>query len=84
MCLLIEGSPETSIPPILDAAVCIDFRKRDVYFSAMFDLILMLHGISFNNPTVSALSNSLQSGTTARPSGKRPTGGDDTDVEESG
>ena len=45
--LAARGGPEAAFPPFLDAATCIDFRQRDVYFSAIFDVILKLHGIPF-------------------------------------
>ena len=68
--LLVDGTPEQSFPPIFDDRVCIDFRERDGYFASLFDLILTIHGVSFDDPGISVLRDSLQVRALGSPVGK--------------
>ncbi len=57
--LLLEGSPRESFPPLFEDSVHIDFRVEREYFARIFDLILTLHGISFDQPGLDELRDSM-------------------------
>jgi hypothetical protein len=58
--LLLEGIPETALPPLLNGCVDSDFREAAVYFTRMFDLILSLYEIEANHPAVADIRTSLR------------------------
>ena len=58
--VLLEGTEESSFPPLLAGRVYADFRDEDAYFTAVFDLILSLYGISPRERAVADLRESLR------------------------
>ena len=59
--LLLEGDDEgTSLPPLMRGKVYADFRRDDLYFPSLFDLILTLYGIPFEHPAVADLRDSMR------------------------
>lgn len=50
MPVLLEGTAETALPPLLHGRVYSDFRHPDEYFLTALNLILSLHGISSKDP----------------------------------
>jgi len=57
--LLLAGEKESSLPPMLHSRVFADFRNKQAYFFAAFDLILSLYQISPNDPAVADLRELL-------------------------
>jgi small GTP-binding protein len=47
--LLLDGDEVVSLPPLLQGRVYADFRRKDAYFAALFDLILTLYNLPFEN-----------------------------------
>jgi GTPase SAR1 family protein len=45
--LLCEGTPEEAFPALLEDSVYIDFRTETDFFARLFDLVLTVHRISF-------------------------------------
>ena len=43
--VLLEGTEESAFPPLLRGRVYADFRKNEVYFEVMLELVLSLYGI---------------------------------------
>jgi small GTP-binding protein len=58
--LLLEGEEKTSLPPLMRGKVYADFRRDDLYFPSLFDLILTLYGIRFEHPAVADLRDDLR------------------------
>jgi small GTP-binding protein len=58
--ILLEGDMNTSLPPLLRGRVYADFRERDRYFLAAFDLILSVRGIPANDPACTELRDSIE------------------------
>jgi WD40 repeat protein len=58
--LLLDGDEKTSFPLELRLRAHIDFRKPEAYFVTLFELILSVHGIKFDDPAVSDLRLSLR------------------------
>jgi small GTP-binding protein len=58
--LLLEGTPDEALPPLLTGRVYADFRQAAGYFTTMFDLILSLYEIEFQNPAVADIRTSLR------------------------
>lgn len=50
--LLLEGSPDESLPPLLRTRVYSDFRSERVYFDTALNLLLGLYGIGPRDPAV--------------------------------
>lgn len=50
--LLREGTPGESLPPLLQGRVYGDFRQESSYLPSLFDLVLTLYGIPFDDPGV--------------------------------
>lgn len=48
--ILLEGSKETALPPLLHSRVHADFRTPDTYFETLLDLLLTLYGVSPQEP----------------------------------
>ena len=59
--LLLEGDEENSFPPLIRGKVYADFKSDDKYFASLFDLILTLHGIQFDDSAIIDLRESMQS-----------------------
>lgn len=53
--LLVEGDATTSLPPLLQNTVHVDFTQPDDYFDRIFQLVLTLHRIPFDHPGILAL-----------------------------
>jgi len=51
--LLREGEVHNSFPPFFPSRVCEDFRRDEVYFSKLFDLLRALYRISPDDPALS-------------------------------
>jgi hypothetical protein len=47
--LLRAGTPQESFPPLLKDSVFVDFRKETDFFVRLFDLVLTIHDIPFND-----------------------------------
>jgi len=58
--LLLEGDEENSFPPLIRGRVYGDFRTEKKYFESIFDLILTLYDIPFDNPPIIDLRKSMQ------------------------
>ena len=58
--LLVEGEEKSSLPPLMRGKVYADFRRDDLYFPSLFDLILTLYGIPFEHPAVADLRGSMR------------------------
>jgi len=50
--VLLEGTEESSLPPLLQGRVYADFCEEQLYFVTAFDLILSLYEIDFRDPAV--------------------------------
>jgi WD40 repeat protein len=57
--LLCEGRPEEAFPPLLEDSVFVDFRTEADFFARLFDLILTLHGIPFQEDMARKHRNEL-------------------------
>ena len=58
--VILEGSPETALPIIVQRRTYGDFRDPEHYFLTLFDLILSIHGISRRDPVVADLRSSVE------------------------
>jgi hypothetical protein len=58
--VLLEGTPESAFPVLLQRRVFADFRKIETYFDTVFDLILSLHRIPPRHVVAEELRNSLR------------------------
>ena len=56
---VLDGEPETALPPLLQGRVYADFRDPETYFLAAFDLILGVHGLSARDPLPAELRASI-------------------------
>ena len=59
--ILLEGTDKTAFPPFLHGRVYGDFREKDKYIDAAFELLLSLYQISPNDPVTNELRESLMS-----------------------
>ncbi|HET8773971.1 MAG TPA: TIR domain-containing protein [Thermoanaerobaculia bacterium] len=64
--LLLEGEQATSFPPLAGASVFIDFRAEDDYFERMFDLLLTIYRIRFDEPSMRDLRDTIRSAAGSR------------------
>jgi hypothetical protein len=48
--VLLDGTPESAFPPLLQGRACADFRLAADYFPSIFDLIVSLYQISSHEP----------------------------------
>lgn len=58
--VLLEGEEKSSLPPLMQGKVYADFRRDDLYFPSLFDLILTLYGIPFGHPAVADLRDAMR------------------------
>ena len=58
--LLLAGNQQVSLPPFLRGKAYADFRREELYFASLFDLILSLYKIPFSDPAVIDLRDSLR------------------------
>ena len=50
--VLLEGTQETSYPPMFDGIVACEFLEKEKYFSELFLLVMSIHKIPFDHPRV--------------------------------
>ena len=60
--LLLEGDERSSLPPTMRGKVYADFRRDDLYFPSLFDLVLTLYKIPFGHQAVADLRDDLRRG----------------------
>lgn len=53
--ILLKGKREESFPPFLQRSVYVDFNQKESYFIGLFQLIMKIHNIRFDHPSVSDL-----------------------------
>ena len=58
--LLREDDEVKSLPPLMRGKVYADFRRDDLYFPSLFDLILTLYGIPFGHRAVADLRDAMR------------------------
>jgi hypothetical protein len=58
--VLLDGTVETALPPLLHGRVYSDFRQPEQYFPNAFNLILSVHDIPPNDPAWVALSDNIE------------------------
>jgi hypothetical protein len=58
--LLLEGDERAALPPTMRGKVYADFRRDDLYFPSLFDLVLTLYRIDFEHPAVADLREGLR------------------------
>lgn len=58
--VLLEGDEKSSLPPLMRGKVYADFRRDDLYFPSLFDLILTLYGIPFGHRAVADLRDAMR------------------------
>jgi small GTP-binding protein len=68
--ILLDGTEENALPPILHGRVYADFREHDSYFEVALDLILSLLAIARKDPLAEELREALAEPVT-HPSGPR-------------
>jgi WD40 repeat protein/GTPase SAR1 family protein len=58
--VLLDSDAQVSLPPLLGGRVYVDFRPQDAYFASLFDLILAIQGVPFDDNAVIDLRQSLR------------------------
>ncbi len=58
--LLLEGEEQSSFPPLLQGRVYADFKQEEHYLVTLFDLVLTLYHIPFDDPMVRDLRERLR------------------------
>ena len=58
--LLLEGEEQTSFPPLLQGRVYANFKQEEHYLATLFDLVLTLYYIPFDDPMVRDLRERLR------------------------
>jgi hypothetical protein len=58
--VLLEGTEETALPPLLQGRVYGDFRRPERYFVTAFDLILSVHGVQPRDPVGAKLRELIE------------------------
>lgn len=53
--LLRDGTPKSSLPPLMQGRVYSDFTFEENYFISLFDLILTLYSVPFEHPAIESL-----------------------------
>jgi small GTP-binding protein len=69
--VILDGNEKKSLPPLMRGKIHADFQKEDSYFASLFDLILSIYGIPFDDLAVADLREELQS-PRKNPEGKNP------------
>jgi len=64
--VLLAGDARTSLSPQLQPLVSIDFRDENFYFRKLFDMIWRLYNLSFDNPLLEDLQESMTPTTSVR------------------
>lgn len=60
--ILLQGTKDTSLPPLLRGKVHASFEREEEYFANLFDLVLSLYKVTFDDPAVNDLRSRLRSG----------------------
>jgi len=60
--ILLAGTAQRSLPPLLQGKVYADFREDVLYFPSLFDLILTMFNLPFDQPAVCAERELMRSG----------------------
>ena len=60
--VLLDGTEGKSLPPLMRGRVYADFREEETYLPTMFDLILSIYHIPFDDRAVIDLRVSLRPG----------------------
>ncbi len=58
--ILLKGKREESFPPLLQRSVYVDFNQKESYFIGLFQLIMKIHNIRFDHPSVSDLLDEMR------------------------
>ena len=58
--LLLAGEVETSFPPLLHRRKAVDVRRDEQYVLCLADLVIKMLGLSFSDPVIIDLRDSLQ------------------------
>lgn len=58
--VLLDGTEESALPPLLQGRVYADFRKSECYFDVALGLLLSLYGIQPTQPVAIELTDSLK------------------------
>ena len=58
--VLLDGTVETALPPLLHGRVYSDFRQPDLYFLNAFNLIMSLHEIRPSDPVYAELRQYIE------------------------
>jgi hypothetical protein len=58
--VLLDGDDQASLPPLLLGRVYADFRRPADYFASLFDLVLAIEGIPFDDDAVIDLRHGLR------------------------
>lgn len=58
--LLLDGDAKTSFPPLAEDSVYVDFRNADSYFESVFDVLLKLYEIPFDDPAMRDLRDAIR------------------------
>jgi hypothetical protein len=58
--VLLDGTVETALPPLLHGRVYSDFRQRDQYFLNAFHLIMSVHEIRPSDPAWAELRRYIE------------------------
>ncbi len=58
--LLLEGEEQSSFPPLLQGRVYANFKQEEHYLATLFDLVLTLYHIPFDDPMVRDLRERLR------------------------
>ena len=58
--LLLDGEEFTALPPLLHGRVYANFKREEDYLTTLFDLVLTLYAIPFDDPLVRDLREKLQ------------------------
>jgi hypothetical protein len=58
--VLLDGTEETALPPLLRGRVYADFRQPDLYYTSALNLILSVHEISPHDPALGQLLESIK------------------------
>jgi hypothetical protein len=58
--VLLDGNERRSLPPLVRGRKFADFRCPQAYYATLFDLIVTLYGLPFEDPVVGSLREALR------------------------
>lgn len=64
--LLLEGEVRTSFPPLMIDSVAVDFRNESAYLERVFDIVLRLYRIPFDDTAMREVRDTIHIGQTKR------------------